>query len=409
MTLTRILIAGLIVAWPSAVLAKEIKVTPGAGALAAGLKKAKPGDVVKVAAGEFSECVTVNEGVTIEGAGANKTTIVANEYAAINCSGPRVRIVGLTIRADKKCVRGVNTSTPVRIERCRFEDVPEGVALMKAPLSDVIACEFIKCGIGVRAIGGACPTVWGCVFDRGNIGFFGMNGAPYIRNNLFKGVKTGIRMAPGDADGGIVRNNLFFKCETAAIELGESKESFSTPSIRNFIVVECGAALRCPKAMVASTSHAVLTGVKAPAFRDAEDNETLEIGDKSLKEVAVKVTIDKTNTVKVETDDSLKKGIRLWSEKEGTAGTIGLESEWARVGTGATAELPPVRWIGKILIANSVSEEYVYVRMLGRKSAGQGLRHEDGTPVDRLKFDDGKEPDEIAFDLSRFFAEAFLK
>src|SRR5262245_6843229 len=80
----------------------EIRVTPGAGALAAALAKAKPGDVLKVAAGEYQESVRVPAGVTIEGAGADRTTLVGADYAAINCAGAHVRIAGLTIRGGDR-------------------------------------------------------------------------------------------------------------------------------------------------------------------------------------------------------------------------------------------------------------------------------------------------------------------
>jgi len=390
--------------------ADEHHVKPGPGALAAGLAKAKSGDVVRLAAGEYAESVTIDAGITIDGAGAEKTIIVSKEYAVLNCRGPEVRIVGLTIRGKKGNVRGIDASDSVRIERCRFEKLNEAIALMAAPLSDVVACEFVECGIGVRAIGGASPTVWGCAFKGGNIGVFGMNGSPYIRNNLFDGVKTGIKSAPGDSDGGIIRNNVFFGCETAAIELFETKPAFGAPSIRNSIMIRCGAAVLAPANLASSVTHAVVHEVKGPPFRDSEGTVTRKIGENGLSEHELTVNVGKDFTVKSEPADALQdRGVRLWSEKEGTTGTIGLERAWSRVGTGATADLPPQRFGGERLIANSVSEEYLYVRSIGRRSVGQGLNHEKGVPVDRLKFDDGKKPGEIAFDLSRFFGEAFIK
>jgi hypothetical protein len=400
----------LVLGFLSSAAAAEIKVSPGKGALAAGLGKAKPGDVVHVAAGEYAESVTVGEGVTVEGAGADKTTIVSNEFAAINCAGPRVRIIGFTIRGGKGCERAVNTSAPLRVERCRFEKMATGVALMGAPLSDIIACEFHDCGIGVRAIGGACPTVWGCAFIAGKMGVIGMNGSPYIRNNLFDGVDSAIRLSPGDADGSIIRNNVFHKCKTTAIEVFEPKPAFSAPSIRNSIFVRCGAALIASKKLANSTSHAVLHEVKSPAFRDADGGETIKVGQAGLSETAVSLTIEKDLTVKAGPAESLiDKGIGPWSDKKIVPGTIGLDKAWSRVGVGATAKLPPQRWGGKLLIANSVSEEYLYVKSIGRKSGKQGLTHENGKPMDRLTLEGDEDPKEIVFDLSRFFGEAFIK
>src|SRR5688572_9427199 len=100
--------------------ADKIKVAPGPGAIAAALAKAKEGDVVKVGAGEYAESVEVPAGVTLEGAGADTTILTATAYSAINCRGPHVRISGLTIKPAEATVRGINTSLPVRVERCRL-------------------------------------------------------------------------------------------------------------------------------------------------------------------------------------------------------------------------------------------------------------------------------------------------
>lgn len=390
--------------------ADEIKVSPGAGALAAGLAKAKSGDVVKVAAGEYAESVAVGEGVTVEGEGAAKTIIIPPDYAGLNCKGPRVRIVGLTIRGGEKNVRGVNTSGPVRVERCRFEKVKEAIAMMEAPLSDVIACEFEDCAIGVRAIGGASPTVWGCSFKGGNMGVFGMDGSAYIRNNLFDSVKFGIRVLPDATQPGVIRNNVFVNCETAAIEIMSGKESLFGPSIRNSVVVKCGAAVVAPASLVANTSHGVLHEVKAPAMREADGKETVKIGDANLSEGAIAVTVDKDFNVKADHQELLDaKGVRLCVEKEGATGTIGLEKAWSRVGTGATGELPGQRWGGKMLIANSVHEEYQYLKVIRRGSTGQSMGNKGGIPVDTMKLSGAGEPKEIQFDISRFFGEESVK
>ena len=260
------------------------------------------------------------------------------------------------------------------------------------------------------AIGGASPTVWGCVFKGGNMGVFGMDGSPYIRNNLFEGVKSGIRVASNDREPGIIRNNVFVGCETAAIELMAGKETLFGPSIRNSVFVKCGAALVCPASLAKKTSHAVLHEVKAPAVRDAEGTETGKLGEAGLNEGAVAITIEKDFTVKVDHTELLNdRGVRLCTDKEGATGTIGLEKAWSRVGTGATGELPPQRWGGKVLIANSVNEEYQYLRVIRRGMDRQSLETQGGVSVDRLTLSAGGEPEELVFDISRFFGEESVK
>src|SRR5262245_37100207 len=100
--------------------ADELRVSPGPSAITQPLTKAKDGDVLKVAAGQYTESIELSVSVTLEGAGADSTTLMAVKYAAINCAATQVRIVGLTIKPAEQTVRGVNSSLPVRIERCRF-------------------------------------------------------------------------------------------------------------------------------------------------------------------------------------------------------------------------------------------------------------------------------------------------
>lgn len=388
-------------------MAEDIAVSPGKDAITAALAKAKAGDVVKVAAGEYTESIVVPADVTIEGAGADKTTLTGVSGVTINCDGPHVRIVGLTIKPGPKPLRGVNTSFPVRVERCRFEKVPEAVAMMSAPLSDVVACEFVDCGIGVRAIGGACPTVWGCSFKGGNLGVFGMNGSPYIRDNVFNGTKCGVRMLPHDIQPSIVRNNVFINCPDGAVVVLDSPKAFAGPSVRNNVVANCGAAVVAPAKLAGGVTHNLYKVSKAPAFRDEAGGEVATTGN---TEGDAGATVSDTLTVKVAHPELVDgKGVRLCSEPEGTAGTIGLEKGWLSVGIGAAGPLPPARFGGKMLIANSVGEEYQYLRLMGRPMATQSMGVVGGVRTDTHTPGDGKEPAQLVFDISRFFSESGLK
>ncbi|MFT3684307.1 MAG: hypothetical protein QM783_05165 [Phycisphaerales bacterium] len=390
----------------AAALADDITVTPGAGAIAAALAKAKSGDTVKIPAGEFTETVTVPPGVTLEGAGADKTTLTGVKFAAINAQA-HARIIGFTIKAGS-VTRGVNTSEPVRIERCRFIKVPEAVAMMGAPLSDVVACEFIDCPIGVRAIGKACPTVWGCLFRGGDMGVFAMDGSPYIRNNAFVGQKAGIRMLPPDMEPAIIRNNVFVNCSEAAVKVLDPKDGFGGPSIRNNVVQNCGAAVISPPSLTQNMGHTVFTVTKSPAFRDEKDAKTIEATSEGDAGAAVTDGGEITFKNAALLDG---KGIRVASEVEGTKGTIGPEKEWMRVGVGATGTLPPQRFGGKDgrLIANAVAEEYQYLGVIRRPMGSQSMGVRNGVRCDTIKPGDGKEPTELSFDISRFFSESGLK
>ena len=74
--------------------------------LRSALEGAEPGDVVEVSAGRFESSFTVPPGVTVRGAGAGLTQIVApTDLSALivrpNTSAPPTRIEGLTVVSEK--------------------------------------------------------------------------------------------------------------------------------------------------------------------------------------------------------------------------------------------------------------------------------------------------------------------
>lgn len=384
--------------------ADVLEANPGAGTIAPLAAKARDGDTIRLKAGEYTGSVELPEGVTLEGAGADQTILVGTAHAAVNCAGPRVKITGLCIKSGEGTIRGVTSRTPVRVERCRFDGVKEAVALMTAPLSDVVACEFINCGIGVRAIGEACPTIWGCSFKGGGMGVFAMDGMPYIRNNVFSGQRAGLRMALGSQQA-IVRNNLFLDCKDAGIELMGA--SAFGPAIRNNIFGRCGAAITGEADLLRNTSHFLVFGVQAPAFRDKAGAMALEApaaGADPGIDMGPDGTLVIANQQIVE-----NKGIRASGDPEGHAAWIGPERAWWRAGPAAAGELPPVRFNEGALLANAVREEYQYLQLRGVRLCRQATGRENGRQYDTMSCVDQGNPVELKFDITRFFGEMSIK
>jgi hypothetical protein len=389
-----------------AALAADIDVKPGTGTISAAAATAKPGDTLVLAPGEFTDTVKLGEGVTLKGAGPDKTSITSPDYAIINCTGPRVTIIGVELRPGEKTTRGVNSLLPVRVERCRFKGVKEAIALTGAPLSDVVFCDFIDCGIGVRAIGKASPTVWGCKFSGGGMGVFGMDGSPYIRNSLFLSQKSGIRLFSDE--GAIIRNNVFWKCSDSAID-AKAKDPLFPPSIRNNIFDSCGAALLSPDKLAQYTSHAIVHAVPDPPFHDQSGAGTVKADQASITSADPSLELTADNELKSKSELCKDKGIRLQNQPEGTKGTIGLDG-LTHPGITAEAAPPPSRFAGPIYIANSVGEEYLALQALGLpRSGNQSMGQENGVRLDTLDTTKGGKPVKVKFDIDRFFAEPGLK
>lgn len=390
--------------------AEVFEVTPGKGTVAAAAAKAKAGDTLKLAAGEYIGSIDLAEGVTLEGAGADVTTIVGDAMASINCQGPRVVIAKVSIKPGEKTRRGVNASSAVRVERCRFVGVDEAVALRGAPLSDVIACEFLDCGIGVRAIGEASPTVMGCLFSGGRMGVLSMSGMPYIRNNVFMKQDNGIRMVPGEEQA-IIRNNFFGECKEAAVAILPAKgDLVGAPSMRNNVFHGCGAAATGNAAVLETTSHALVQGITAPAFRSETGAEVLKVGERNISEGDSGMKLGEAGQLKVTNAELLDgKGLRAAGDAKEHTPRIGVEAAWTVIGCRATAALPGERFREPILIANAVAEEYQYLRTLGLQLVQQSLETSDGYKIDKMSCKGPAGPVTLKFNISRFMGEAMIR
>lgn len=400
------LVVGMLSVMFSPLAAAGIVVEPGPGAIGAALANAGPGDVVEVRAGEYQESVRIPEGVTLRGAGADVTTLIGTDFAAIHVGGPGVVISGLTIRGGEETVRGVDSDLPVRIERCRFVGLREAVGLRVAPLSDVLACEFEDCQIGVRAIGEASPTVWGCIFRGGSIGVFAMQGGPYIRNNLFDGVEQGLRLVLRSPNTMIVRNNVFRDCKIAGIMILGSENELLGLSIRNSIFDGCGIAMQGHESDFKSVSHAIVRGIEAPAFRLNSGGAPVDMDMSSIFEVDPGLEVkDGYRIIIAHPQHTKDKGLRHPIQTRDALGEIGVEEAWVTLGVRSEAELPPARFGGERLISNVITEQYQYLRLLGTMPRQRHMSYQDGVPLDTHLLPDGRS---LVFDISRHRGEAMI-
>jgi hypothetical protein len=390
-----------------ACLADEIPVAPGNGTIAAAALGAKDGDVLMLQAGVYDGAVTLPAGVTLRGAGAGETVLMPVPGMVVRCDGPRVVVQDLTIRGDDTTIRGINTDSAVRVERVRFEGVREAVALMAAPLSDVVACEFIDCEIGVRAIAEASPTVYGCVFSGGNIGVFAMGGAPFVRNNLFVGCNEGLRLAPSGTNQPIVRNNLFSACGSAGITVMRSREALGSPFIRNTVFVDCASAIVMEAPEFAGTvQRAVVHRCGSPIVRNQANQQSVDPEQASLVVGDPGLGISPDFAIAFANPDLLKgKGVRLAVEPMGSTCDIGptVLQFGTRLADTAAA---PIRWNEPELISNCVSEQYIAMRMLQFRPVSQALIDRPGGRVDVHANHNG---DTMTFNISRYFAEYDVK
>lgn len=410
----RLLAATIVLAPASFSLAKDINVPPGHATISAALAGATAGDVLILAEGEYTDALTLPEGLTLRGVGPDKTILVPTSNVAIRIAGPKVIIADLAIRGkagdaatplpdQDATFRGVNSDLPVRIERVRFTNIREAVALMVAPLSDVLACEFIDCETGVRAIGEACPTIAGCAFSGGRMGIFSMEGSPYIRDNLFTDNNEAIRIVAGLSCMAIIRNNTFHNNQSAAITVMSRGDRAGLLTIRNNLFVNCPVAITAPPGDSPIITDSVIFASSENPIRSNTGEATRDLAANRITIADPKLTLDGFRATIVDASILTGKGARLAHEKPGAKGHIGPSAEPV-FGVAATLDPAayPVRWAEPVHTANSVSEQYQYMRAMGIRASRQGKIDTDAGPQDvHTRADGGK----LAFDISRFFGE----
>lgn len=388
--------------------AETIEISPGPGVIAAALKSADEGDILLLKDGTYEESVEVPAGVTLRGSGPDKVVIIAASYAAVRSLGPNVVIEGIEFRISAEPRRGVSSNYPVRIERCRFRNIPEAIALMAAPLTDIVHCEFVDCGMAIRAIGQASPTVWGCSIKGGNIGIFSFGGAPHIRNNLIRDAKQGMMLISDSPHPIVLRNNVFSGCTETAIQCQGGEFPFPSASIRNNIFHRCASVATGPADLLKGISHNAIDECgEAPLKPD--EGEPIDPASRSCVAVETGLAVSREGRVTITAINALKDaGIREAREEAGTRRPIGLAAHCDHPGCrpAADAPVPPIRFRADPLIANSVNEEYQYLQMLGLRHESQALITRNGVPIDQFRITGGKEETEILFNISRFFSES---
>lgn len=396
----------------STLKAADATVEPGEGTISAAIANAKTGDTIKLKAGEYRDAVKIPAGITIEGAGAGQTILIATDYAGLSIAGPNVRVIGIEVRAGgEKTTRGVSTDQSVRIERCRFIALPEAVALREAPLSDVVNCEFNDCGIGVRAIGGASPTIWGCCFRGGKTGIFVMDGGPNVRNNLFRETSVGMRLISKEPNAMVIRNNVFWTCQTTAIELKAGDMPIGFAAVRNNIFEGGGAALIGPASLTTMVSNNVVHGIPGMPFHDDAGKAVLDDAKAQTLAVDPGLKVSDANEVAVEHAEALAgKGVRECTQPEGQGGQIGLIAGCERPGCKPKEGAPgtPLRWSAPNYIANSVGEEYQCLRMWHATMGGQSMTSKGGRSFDTLEISRNGKAETVTFDITGFFCEMGL-
>jgi hypothetical protein len=391
--------------------AAEIEVGPGEGTISAALSKARSGDVLKLAAGEYRDTLAVPAGITLAGGGPDKTRLTGTGHVLVQLTGPNVTIRGIELLCGADTERGIDSDAAVRIERCRFIKFPHGVALGGAPLADVVCCEFKDCNIGVRSIGKSSPTIWGCRFQGGRQGVFVMDGGPYIRHNLFFELDEGLRVA--SQDGAIVRNNVFWRCKShGVLVMPRGEMAILGPSIRNNTFVQCGDAVAGPAEWLAGVSHAVAYESGDPPIRVDAGQPAFDLASHKVSIGDPGLALDEQSTLTVKNKGLTDgQGVRLSDQPASEKGDIGLSKSWTTPGCGVATgiELPPVRFTGAVLIANCIAEEYLALRRAGCDSNGQALRAENGRHIDVLQATCDGQPAEWKFDVDRFFGETEVK
>ncbi len=408
----------LALAIPFGAMAEEITVEPGEGTLSAALAQAQPGDLVTLEAGDFFDAVSVPAGIQVRGAGADQTRLIlAGDGSAIGLfiDGPGSSIGDLSVVGRLSASqRGLLSEHPVRIERARFSNLRVGVHLEVAPLSDVIACEFIDCRTGVQADITSSPTIWGCHFKRCQIGVFAAEGGPYIRNCLFQQSLIGIQHFVGaEKSMGIFRNNMFHQVSRNPMELQSRQPLPEAPSIRNTVVHHSGSFGNGTYQLFERTSHGLIWKCPEPLFRKSSEGEiNILYSDRGMFVGIANIQVMDDGRVIVGNRALLaRRGIRAGCDAPTAKGDVGIESGWRATGVnaGLNKPQPPVRFEEPVLVSNNELEERAHLERLGI-SVDEGGRvvDDDARTVDYVGTDANGEPVTITFDISRYWGEANL-
>lgn len=377
-------------------IADTIPATPESGNVAKVLREAKPGDVIQLKAGEYREPISIPDGVWIEG-DAETTTVVVDGPFAITL-GTESRLSGVTIRKGKGGDIGAEVRGSARIERCRFVELRTGVRLALSPLTDVLACEFVDCVVGIETSHG-CPTVWGNIFVGGATGIE-TDAEPFIKNNVFvqnwRGVSRGALLPRGSCHA-VIRDNLFLECKGAGIFILMSDWAEDSPFITHNVFSQCRIAVNSEQRVLEGVRDCLVDSSRSSPFQNNKQEEFNRVGTQGIEEGNLKPSVANT-TLRYE----LLAPIGKRRVGDG-APTVGPEPEWRIFGVHATAPLPPLRTMkSHPVVINSRAEQAQLAKQRRWRIKSGPVKLAGKTPTESMNFEtpDGEEV-ELIFDLSR--------
>jgi len=385
--------------------AKTIRVEPGDDAIAAAIRSANHGDVIALAPGEYRETIHLPTGMTLRGISPDETILIGQLDTAILVAGPRVTIRDIEVRGSRTTQIGIASSYPVRIERSRFTGLSTGVSFTKAPLSDVVFCEFINCETGVRAAEQASPTIWGCKFQGGERGIVADDGGPYIRNNFFHDLQTALTLRTNNSHTMIVRNNVITHCTSSAIELSRNPLQMPFASIRNNIISHCPVAVRGSRELFKGFTHCAID--QCEQFTDPA--QAVRSQRHRLVTEELELTVNENGLLTIGNADALKdRGMRPVNESRGTKHDIGFTDGVKQPGCqpGSTVTAPPIRFESEPYIANASCEEQQFLTLKGLRMIDQSLNYRGEQRYNGIEVEVGGRVREIRFNVDRFYGES---
>ncbi|GEM_PF-1934663 len=420
-TIHSLLLLGILTGVASTAKAADIAVPGDAPTIKAALAQAEAGDTVRVGEGTFREFISIKTGVSLVGAGADKTALLPPEGGGCVIMLNEVRDVwidGFTVRAEAH-LRAVDALTSsFTLSNCVIEGNHEGVGVTACFLTTLKHNLFRDNATDIRS-DRAYPALLRNRFaggERSETAVLCLRSTPYLEGNVFSGYRCAVRLS--GAGEPILRNNVFF----GASETGLAIEDRSRPIARNNVFQ------KMPKGVFvdfasASLSHNDFFQVPFPyATIDEEtgDDTTFEPSPGVGETMADPGFLDarRGNFRLGEDSPARGAGVRKPSEPGDVETHQGCypHGEEAKPGPLSDADARAACFPSGHPKVNSIQEEYAVLRYTpcpcgGTYKAGrQALSRIDGRPHDRLMptcTSCGK-PGRFVFDISRFFGERML-
>jgi hypothetical protein len=383
--------------------AEPIDICPAPAAITIALKSAKPGDVIRLAPGLYTESITLPAKVSLEATDPHATFLVGEDDAIITCRNGDNRITGLTLVAARTTTRGIIAAASVRIERCTFDGIIEAIILQHAPLSDVVACDFLKCPIAMT-VDSSSPTVLGCRFVDGGVTALRVSsGDPYIRNCSFwghKGSAIGL-FEYRDSNRAIVRNCYFSGNPGGAIIFQSAQAD--VPRIHHNVFSLCTPAIKAQPLVLDSLRDCVVD-LGRSRFQDSHGHDISVDVLKGVLEGDGRATLAEGAVQFV----NPRAVITTRDGRGRSLSEFGPEEPWKVIGTRSTSPLPPLRFGSDCPVVNSEREEEQILsqrRLVLQKRERITMGK---NPIDRLTCQSLDEDVVLLFDVTRIVEEEAL-